>query len=130
MDEILRLDGRTGEPSEYRQLTGMRHRVGEGSLQKLLRRDSRERRVTFKMAGEVLESRVKPHDLGVEIRKRLLMILAADEESSRVAENAFHVPDEFERGSDFWRDAEREERFRRIAQGFPRAVGECGKEVT
>src|SRR5687768_3705852 len=98
-DEILRRHGTAGEPSQQRELSGVRHRVGKGSLKKTGRRGAVERVATLEVHGDVLHHRVKAANLAREIGLWLRPVAAADEKGPRIAEHARHVPDELRWGA-------------------------------
>jgi hypothetical protein len=65
-DEVLRWDRRSGQAPQHRQLTRMRHRVGEGPLQHAFRRHRLEKRCAGSdVLSQVVNDLVETLDLGL-----------------------------------------------------------------
>lgn len=96
----------------------MRHGIGEWPLKKTRWRGARERISLLEVGTHIPEHRVEASHLRGKVWLGLGSIPAPDEERTRVAEYARHVPHELGRCAHVGTGAEVAEIRRRIAQRF------------
>ena len=99
VNEILRTDGIPEEPTEHRQLSGMRHRIGELSLKHLLFGQSVQRLIAVELFTQACEHVVKPLDLITKCLESVRAIFSSDKEGSRIPQNACHMAYQLHRSS-------------------------------
>jgi len=93
----------------------MRHGVGQGALQQHLGRDPSKLRPSIQMPRQVGQRLVEMRYRGREVGQHGRTVCAADEERSRVPQDAVHVADHLMRGANLVGDSEVREIRRRAA---------------
>src|SRR5689334_20414484 len=83
--KILRRYGCSGHPPKHSELSGMRHRIGQRTLEQLLSRQF-TLTITEQKATKVLQDLVEPSDLVSKGRQRIGPIAAASKECPRIPE--------------------------------------------
>src|SRR5256885_16203900 len=107
----------------------MGHRIGEWALQQAFLAGVSQWRVLKEVVRQVFKHLMKASNLRREIRKRLGSIPAAHEVSTRIPEDAGHVPHEFSGSSDLGTCLKRPEGGRCVPQRLLCPKGEGGQEV-
>ena len=107
----------------------MGHRIGEWALQQAFLAGVSQWRVLKEVVRQILKHLMKASNLRWEIRKRLGSIPAAHEVSTRIPEDAGHVPHEFSGSSDLVTCLKRPEGGRCVPQRLLCPIGEGGQEV-